>query len=391
MYKMDIQKQICVIGLGHVGLPVACALANAGYHVHGVDLDEKVIVTISSKTISYPEPNLQDLLIKSIQNGRLKVANKPVSAEIYIITVPTPLDLANKPDISYINSAIETIQPFLKLGDLILIESTCPIGTTEKLAKKLNSITPCVNIAYCPERVLPGNILYELVHNDRIVGGVNEISTLKAANFYKSFTKGEILTTNSRTAEAVKLAENAFRDVNIAYANELSIIFDNINLDVKEVIKLANKHPRVQILQPGPGVGGHCIAVDPWFLISSAPNEARLIAKARQINIQKTAWVVQKIIRTIKENKVNKIACLGLSYKPNISDIRQSPALIIVEMLEREFNILRVDPYIQNTKTLHEALAQSDMIVALVAHNEFLNISPNLLEGKILLDFAGVF
>ena len=386
-----IQKQICITGLGHIGLPTACVLANSGYSVLGVDLDDKVIDRILSKESINPEPNLQNLLTNCIRNGDIRVSNKAAPADIHIISVPTPLNQKKQPDISQVNAAIEAINSFLREDDLVLIESTCPIGTTAKIAKRLQSIFPSIHVAYCPERVLPGNILYELIHNDRVVGGINGASASKAANFYRSFIKGEILITDDKTAEAVKLAENAYRDVNIAYANELSMILDYNNLDVLKVIKLANRHPRVQILQPGPGVGGHCIAIDPWFLVSAAPNIATLIPKAREINTQKTAWVIQKIINTINKNKISKIACLGLTYKPNVSDIRESPALIIVEALEKEFNILRVDPHIQNTEALYDAIAQSDMVVVLVAHNEFLNISADLFDEKILLDFAGVF
>lgn len=389
MSKMP--KQVCIIGLGYIGLPTACILANSNYSVLGVDTDDKVIDRVQSATLINPEPNLQNLLIKGIQNGNIKISMNVAPADIHIITVPTPLDLGHHPDLSHVNAAVETIKPFLRPYDLVLIESTCPIGTTERIAKNLQSISLDIHVAYCPERVLPGNILHELIHNDRVIGGVDSASTSLAAEFYSSFILGEVLVTDAKTAEAVKLAENAYRDINIAYANELSMIADHTNLDVNELIRLANRHPRVQILQPGPGVGGHCIAVDPWFLVSSAPHVATLIPKAREVNTQKTNWVIEKIKNMVNKSKVTKVACLGLTYKPNVQDIRQSPALAIVQALEKEFNILRVDPYIQNTEVLYDALAQADMIVALVAHSEFLNIPANLLEGKILLDFAGVF
>jgi len=385
------KKRVCIIGLGYIGLPTACILANSGYSVLGVDLDITVLDRICLMQLINPEPNLQQLLIKAIENGNFTLSLEAPPADIYIITVPTPLDLENQPDISQVNAAIKAIQPFLKSDDLILIESTCPIGTTERIAKELRSITPNVHVAYCPERVLPGNILHELVHNDRVVGGVDDVSTSEAANFYRSFILGEVLITNAKTAEAVKLAENAYRDVNIAYANELSMILHHINVDVNQVIKLANRHPRVQILQPGTGVGGHCIAVDPWFLVSAAPHIANLIPKAREVNTQKTAWVIEEIIKVININKVSKVACLGLTYKPNVSDTRGSPALFIVQSLEKELIILRVDPYVHGTEDLYEAIAQADMIITLVAHSEFQNIPSALLEDKVLLDFAGVF
>lgn len=389
--EKQMEKQICVIGLGNIGLPTACVLATLGYYVLGVDIDAKVIDQVQSANLISSETNLQDLLKKAIESGNLKVSMKAIPADVYIIAVPTLITKNNQPDISCINAAVDAIIPYLRSNDLVLIESTCPIGTTKVIAKKLRNVCPLVHVSYCPERVLPGNLLYELIHNDRIVGGVDAVSTSHAETFYRSFINGDIITTDSVTAEAVKLAENSYRDVNIAYANELSMISDNIGVDVKELIFLANKHPRVQILEPGIGVGGYCIAVDPWFLISSAPDTAILTSKARKVNIRKTDWVIQKVRNAIKKNNAEKIACLGLTYKPNVSDVRESPALNIVKTLEKEIEVICVDPYVSNTNELYDAMNRADIIIGLVAHREFLNISHDYLKDKIVLDFAEVF
>lgn len=386
-----IKKRICITGLGRVGLPIACLLATTGYAVLGVDIDDEVVRRIQSANLINSEKDLQSLLMNAIHNGSLKVSKKVSPAEVHIIAVPTLLGPGNQPDISYVYKAIDAIKHHLRSHDLILIESTCPVGTTEIIAKKLRSICSNVYVAYCPERILPGNSLYEVVHNDRIIGGVDDASTFQAVNFYQSFVSGEIITANVRTTEAVKLAENAYRDVNIAYANELSMIADCINVDVNELIRLANKHPRVNILNPGPGVGGHCIAVDPWFFVPSAPDLTVLIRKAREVNLQKTQWVIQKVRNSIRENNARVIACLGLTYKPNLSDTSASPALVVALALEKEIEVLRVDPYLSNTEPLHEALARADIVVCLVAHREFQEIPLHFFSRKILLDFAGIF
>ncbi len=391
MATNKMQKEVCISGLGYVGLPVACALADSGYAVLGVDIDKELISRIGSGLVITTEPNLQDLLLKVFQSGALKASTQLATADVHIISVPTPLDNDNQPDISHVYAATDAIIPCLRSDDLVLIESTCPIGTTEIVAKKLRMHCPGIQVAYCPERVLPGNILHELKQNDRVIGGVDENSTLNAKAFYQTFTHGEIHVTNARTAEAVKLAENIYRDINIAYANELSMIADSINLDINELIRFANRHPRVKILKPGIGVGGHCIAVDPWFLVSTAPDFTNLTLQARKINIQKTCWVVDKIRDTIKKNDASVIACLGLSYKPNVSDLRGSPALYIVQTLEKEVQVLRVDPYIPGGEKLYEAIEKAEIIVGLVAHDAFLNIPSECLQGKALLDFVGIF
>jgi UDP-N-acetyl-D-mannosaminuronic acid dehydrogenase len=384
-------NQICVMGLGNIGLPTACVFATLGYRVLGVDIDEKVVDRVRSANLIFSEPKLKDLLKKAIESGNLKVSTKAFPSDVYIIAVPTLISKNNQPDISCVNAAIDAISPHLRSNDLVLIESTCPIGTTKAVAKKLKGICPLVHVSYCPERVFPGNILYELIHNDRIVGGVDKASTLHAETFYRSFVKGDVIVTDSVTAEATKLAENSYRDINIAYANELSMISDKIGIDVKELICLSNKHPRVQILDPGVGVGGHCIAIDPWFLISSAPDIAILTFKAREINIRKTSWVIQKVRNAIKKNNAEKVACLGLTYKPNVSDVRESPALNIVQTLKKEIEVICVDPYVPNTHELYDAINKADIIIGLVAHRNFLNISSDCLKDKIVLDFAGVF
>lgn len=386
-----MQKQVCVSGLGNIGLPVACVLATFGYDVLGVDINEQAIARLRLKHANLLEPNLQNLLIRAIEQGTFKTSTKPASADIHIIVVPTFLNPQRQPDLSSVYSAIDAIKPYLKPKDLVIIESTCPIGTTEAIARDLRINAPEVLVAYCPERVLPGNILHELIHNDRVVGGVDDLSTLQALDFYRSFVKGEVLATDARTAEAVKLTENSYRDINIAYANELSMIADQMGLDSNEVIRLANRHPRVQILKPGPGVGGNCIAINPWFLASSAPMLAQLTVKAREVNMQKTEWVIQKIKATIQKKKAHTVACLGLTYKANVSDTRESPALMIVQTLEREIKVLRVDPYVSDTEPLYNALAAAEIVVGLVAHNEFNNIPSDCLNGKTVLDFAGVF
>lgn len=292
MYK----DSVCVVGLGYVGLPTACILANFGYSVFGVDIDKNVIDNIKSSNYLNLEPELQDLLNKAITNNCIQFSTNIIPSEIYVITVPTPLNIKFEPDISYVENAVNSIIPHIKPGNLIIIESTCPIGTTEYISDRLRSVCTEIYIAYCPERILPGNIIYELKHNNRIVGGIDKESTLRAVEFYKIFSSGKISSTDAKTAEAVKLTENTYRDINIAYANELSIIADKLNIDIDQLIKLANEHRRVNILDPGIGVGGHCIAIDPHFLISSAPSESSLIATGRKVNDAKTDWVIKKII-----------------------------------------------------------------------------------------------
>lgn len=385
MYK----SSVCILGLGYVGLPTACILACSGYFVSGVDIDKKVIKNLQSQSYLSLEPGLQDLLNKAIENGAIQFSTKITPSDIYIITVPTPLSDKFKPDISYIDNAIDSIVTHIKPGNLVLIESTCPVGTTENISQKLKLVSPDIHIAYCPERILPGNIIYELKYNNRVVGGINDESTVRAINFYKTFLSGKISSTDAKTAEVIKLAENTYRDINIAYANELSMIADKLNIEINQLIKIANEHNRVNILNPGIGVGGHCLAVDPHFLIFSAPDESSLITTAREINNIKTDWVIKKIEKIAEEQNITNIGFLGVTYKANVSDIRNSPSIKIIESLKKKFNILTNDPYVKSTNSLKEVVDNSEMVVTLVAHNEFINITTKLHKNIIYLDFTG--
>ena len=331
--------KVVTIGLGYIGLPTSALIAQNGIQVHGVDINQHIVDTINEGKIHIVEPSLDVAVEDSVKKGFLKAAIKPVEADTYLIVVPTPFRENHKPDISYVEAATKTILPLLKEDDLYIIESTSPIGTTEKMMDLIYGERPTLkgklNIAYCPERVLPGNIMHELVYNDRVIGGVDEKSTEKAIQFYKQFVKGELHATNARTAEMCKLTENSSRDVQIAFANELSLICDKADINVWELIKLANKHPRVHILQPGCGVGGHCIAVDPYFIVSDYPMESKIIGTAREVNNYKSFWCAEKIQNEklqfeLKHGKKPSIALMGLAFKPNIDDLRESPAKYIV-------------------------------------------------------------
>ena len=365
-------QKICVMGLGYVGLPTASLLANRGFQVHGVDVNPKVIETIGQGEAHISEPDLDVLVRAAVNSGNLTAGLEPTDADVFIIAVPTPFKDNHVPDISYIEAATRAISPYIAEGNLIILESTSPVGTTEKIATWLKEwcshldIEKSVYITHCPERVLPGQTLKELVVNDRVIGGINPASAEKAAEFYRQFVTGEILCTHSRTAELAKLSENAFRDVNIAFANELSLICDRLDIDVWELIELANRHPRVNILQPGPGVGGHCIAVDPWFIVNSAPEESQLIRTAREVNDSKPTQVVTKIKALAAKFKQPKIACLGLSYKANIDDLRESPAVLVIEKLASEGieYLLVVEPYIEKLPPRLQKL-QSVQLVSL--------------------------
>ena len=396
-------KKVCVMGLGYIGLPTAALIASKKIYVHGVDINPDIVNTINKGEIHIVEPDLDGLVHKVVSEGLLKADTKPSKADVFIITVPTPFKENYIPDLSFIETAIKMILPYIEEGNLIIIESTSPVGTTEKMysliMKERPELKDKIYMAYCPERVLPGKILYELEYNDRVIGGVNEKSSQKAIEFYSIFVKGNIYEANSKTAEMCKLVENAYRDVNIAFANELSIIADKMEINVWELINLANKHPRVNILQPGVGVGGHCIAVDPWFLITQNPDEAKLMRTAREVNLYKTEWVIQKIKEEVnkfkKENKKEPvIACLGLTYKANIDDLRESPALYITERLINEgFNILPVEPNVEkvdglNLVPLEEAMEKADILALLVSHKEFKNLKHK--NNKVSLDFCGV-
>ena len=400
-----MHAKVVTVGLGYIGLPTSALIANGGIAVHGVDISQHVVDTINAGKIHIVEPDLDKAVAKAVQDGFLKAGTTPVPADTYLIVVPTPFKGDHEPDISYVQAATEAVLPLLKEGDLYIIESTSPVGTTEKMMSLIFSKRPelegKIYLAYCPERVLPGNVMYELVHNDRVIGGVNEESTKKAIEFYGQFVKGELHPTNARTAEMCKLTENSSRDVQIAFANELSLICDKAGINVWELIKLANKHPRVNILQPGCGVGGHCIAVDPYFIVSEFPLESRIIGKAREINNHKAFWVAEKIKEARKEfqlknNKEPKIALMGMAFKPNIDDLRESPAKYIVQRVLQDANeeeYFIVEPNIHEHKIFKlteykEATEKADIIAFLVAHNEFRNLQ--IKEDKIVLDFCGV-
>lgn len=397
---------VCTLGLGYIGLPTSALIASHNICVHGVDISQSVVDTINAGKIHIVEPDLDLTVASAVASGFLKADVTPVTADTYLIVVPTPFKGgSHEPDISYIQAATEAILPLLKEGDLYIIESTSPVGTTERMRDFIFSKRPelkgLLYIAYCPERVLPGNVMHELVHNDRVIGGVDEASTEKAVAFYQQFVKGELHRTNARTAEMCKLTENSSRDVQIAFANELSLICDKADIDVWELIRLANKHPRVNILQPGSGVGGHCIAVDPYFITSEFPMESQIIGKAREINNYKSFWCAQKIKSTIQafeleHGRVPSIALMGLAFKPNIDDLRQSPAIYIAQKVLQEANdetYFIVEPNIEShpyykITSVEKALEKADIVAFLVAHNEFKQLAVG--ENKVILDFCGV-
>lgn len=393
------QQKICVIGLGYIGLPTAALLANRGYEIHGVDVVQSTVDIINQGKIHIVEPELDTFVKAAVNSGKLKADLKPTKADVFIIAVPTPFHEGFIPNIDYIVTATKSIAPYVKEGNIVILESTSPVGTTDKIESilKENGVdTSKLFIAHCPERVLPGHIMRELVENDRIVGGTTPEATQKAVEFYKTFVSGDVLSTDARTAEMAKLTENSFRDANIAFANELSILCDKFGIDVWELIRLANRHPRVNILQPGAGVGGHCIAVDPWFIVHAGGADAKMIRTAREVNTYKTEWVIEKVknVALLFEKKYRrkaKVACMGLSFKPNIDDLRESPALYITKRLITDgLDILAVEPNIESYKEFEivnykKALEEADIVTFLVAHNEFKN-----LDVKTNLDFCGV-
>ncbi|WP_159634820.1 UDP-N-acetyl-D-mannosamine dehydrogenase [Sphingobacterium composti Ten et al. 2007 non Yoo et al. 2007] len=400
-----MKPTVVTIGLGYIGLPTSALIANNKMAVHGVDISQHVVDTINAGRIHIVEPDLDQAVAKAVEEGYLKASTKAVEADTYLVVVPTPFKGDHQPDISYVQAATEGIIPLLKEGDLYIIESTSPIGTTEKMMDLIFSKRPELKdkifLAYCPERVLPGNVMYELVHNDRVIGGVNETSTSKAIAFYSQFVKGELHPTNARTAEMCKLTENSSRDVQIAFANELSLICDKAGINVWELIHLANKHPRVNILQPGCGVGGHCIAVDPYFITADFPMESRIISQARATNNYKPFWCAEKVKSArlefeLKHGRQPAIAIMGLSFKPNIDDLRESPAIHIAERVLQDSgnaDMYIVEPNVREHKVFKlteykVALEKSDIIVFLVAHNEFKGLS--ISKDKIILNFCGV-
>lgn len=385
--KKDIK--VVMMGLGYIGLPTAALIASKGIELLGVDINDTIVETINNGNIHIVEPALDGLVRNDVERGFLKASLEPQEADVFLIAVPTNFKENHTPDLQHVIHATEMIIPKLKKGDLFILESTSPVGTTEKIADLIFNKRPdlggAIYIAYCPERVLPGNIIYELSKNDRVIGGIDQKSTEKAIEFYSLFVDGKLHATNSRTAEMCKLVENSSRDVNIAFANELSMICDKAGINVRELIELANKHPRVNILQPGPGVGGHCIAVDPWFIVSDFPDDSKLIKLAREINDYKTEWVIEKIKNLalkfeLKNKRKPTIACLGLSFKANIDDLRQSPALRVVRtLLNSDYKIYPVEPNLKNFDEfdiykLDQAL-EADIVITLVNHKEFTSIT----------------
>ena len=402
---MGNKRKICIMGMGYIGLPTAALLANRDYQVHGVDVNQHVIDTINRGEIHIVETELDTFVRSAVQSGSLMVNIDPVESDIFMIAVPTPFhtdklnEITNSPipNIDYIVNATKKIAPYVKSGNLILLESTSPVGTTDMMAdvlKKEGVDIDNIFIAHSPERVLPGHIMRELIENDRVVGGINDKSTVKASEFYRTFVEGEVLETTAKTAEMAKLTENSFRDVNIAFANELSVLCDDIDINVGELISLANKHPRVNILNPGCGVGGHCISVDPWFIVDSANGKAKMIEQARRTNDRKADWVVGKVKEQVvkfekEKGRVPTIACMGLAFKPDIDDLRESPALYIAQELGKDIDIKVVEPNIKAYKDLElielkEGLGM-DICIYLVAHNQFKGV--NIKDDD--LDFCG--
>ena len=396
-----MSPKICVVGLGYIGLPTASLLGTKGFEVHGVDTSPRVVETIREGRIHIIEPDL-DILVKSaVQAGKLTAGPEPVAADVFIIAVPTPFKNDHQPDLGHVEAATRAIAPMLRPGNLVVLESTVPVGTTDGLIAPIlrysgHDLERDVFVAHCPERVLPGRILTELVANDRIVGGINSAATQVAVDFYRSFVRGEVLATDARTAEMAKLAENAFRDVNIAFANELSILADREGINVWELIALANRHPRVNILSPGPGVGGHCIAVDPWFLVAGAPRIAKLLRVAREVNDGKPQWVLDKIRASAARFRHPVIGCLGLAFKADVDDVRQSPAVQIVESLLEQGvgEVLVAEPNLSTHPRfrLHpyrEVIERADIVVLLVDHRQFRELKASDLKEKVLIDTRG--
>lgn len=396
----------CFVGLGYIGLPTAIIAATHGIEVIGVDINKSVVEKTNAGELHIVEPGLEALLQKVVASGALRASTTPEVADAYFMVVPTPFKGDHQPDISYVEAATRSVLPLLKEGDLYVIESTSPVGTTDKMKDLIFAERPelegKIYIAYCPERVLPGNVIYELEHNDRVIGGMDDASTDKAIEFYAQFVKGQLHRTNCKTAELCKLTENSSRDVQIAFANELSLICDKAGINVWELIALANKHPRVNILQPGCGVGGHCIAVDPYFITADYPAESRIIADAREVNNYKSLWCAEKVINAMfRFEKGNKrkpvVAMMGLAFKPNIDDLRESPAKQIVSRVMQGCNnadFLIVEPNIQSHKVFKltnylEAYDKADIVVFLTAHKEFFNFKYD--SDKVIFDFCGVF
>lgn len=396
----------CFMGLGYIGLPTAIIAARSGVEIVGVDTNPRVVEMTNRGKLHIIEPGMGPILKEMVSAGKLKASHKPEVSDAYFIMVPTPFKGNHKPDVSYVGSATRAVAPYLKEGDLFVIESTLPVGTTESISKIIFSMRPelegHIHIAYCPERVLPGNVMYELEHNDRVIGGMTPEASKKAAQFYARFVTGELHLTNARTAEMCKLAENSSRDVQIAFANELSLICDKAGINVWELIDLANKHPRVNILQPSCGVGGHCIAVDPYFISAAFPEEAKIIDQARKTNNYKAQWCAEKVKNAMLQfelanGRKPQVAMMGLAFKPNIDDLRESPAKRITAEVMQSFSdadIMVVEPNISEHKVFkltdfRRAYEYADIVVFLTAHKEFMTLKWD--DDKIILDFCGIF
>ena len=413
----NLYSRVTMVGLGYIGLPTAAIMASRGLEVIGLDVNAAAIETINNGEVHIVEPDL-DIVVRSVvATGNLRGTTVPERSDAFLIAVPTPFKENQKPDLSYIQSAVLAIAPLLEKGNLIVLESTSPVGTTEKIAHWLSEARPDlkfphthgedadINLAYCPERVLPGYVLQELVNNDRIIGGMSDTCAKRAIELYKLFVRGDCLTTTARTAELCKLTENAYRDVNIAFANEMSLISDDLDINVWELIELCNRHPRVEILRPGPGVGGHCIAVDPWFIVDSVPDKARLIKTAREVNDSKPIHVISKVMAKAERFKQANVACLGLAFKADIDDLRESPALDICADLASKLsgNILVVEPNISKLPpilakfpnvrlcTVEESMAEADIVLGLVDHTEFKSLDRGLLAEKVVIDTRGMW
>lgn len=393
-------NRICVLGLGHIGLPTASVLATAGFDVLGVDADPRVLEVIISGKIHIEEPDLDVLVRAAVLSGKLRTSAGVEEADVFVIAVPTPFGDGYVPDLRAVDEAVGAILPVLRPGNLVIIESTCPVSTTEtlvapRIAERGFEIGSDVFVAYCPERVLPGRVLKELVDNDRVIGGMTPRCAERARDLYRAFTRGNCHVTTCRTAELVKLAENAFRDVNIAFANELSMICGDLGVDVWEATGLANHHPRVNILRPGVGVGGHCIAIDPWFLVSQVPKRARLIREAREVNLSKTRWVIERVVSVANGMQKPTVALLGAAYKADIDDLRESPAVEVAMALKaRDLGrLIVVDPHVRELRgfemwPLAKAIEAADIVVILVPHRAFLPFPP--VKNKQVIDACGL-
>lgn len=408
---------VCVVGLGYIGLPTAALVASRGLKVTGVDIDPAIVATVGEGRVHIAEADLDGLVQKCVLSGRLTARLEPERADVFLIAVPTPLSENKRPSVDHVYAAARSIAPRLDRRSLVIIESTCPVGTTEKVCEILADLRPDlkfpsrgsrgepdVAVAYCPERVLPGRILMELVQNDRCIGGLTPSCAARARDFYELFVRGECIETSARTAEMVKLTENAFRDTNIAFANELSLVCDRLHVDVWDVINLANRHPRVEILKPGPGVGGHCIAVDPWFIVDGAPKEARMIRTAREVNDGKAGYVFDRARRLIDTHPDSPVICLGLAFKADVDDLRESPALAIVERLADVYGerISVVDPFVQELPaelqrrgvrklSLGEALLEDGVLILLVDHTAFRRMDAWRRSNAVFYDTRGIW